>query len=205
MKQKFYLLVLLAKLFTVANLLRYLEIEIQYFQICEGETLQGREPSSRNQFRDWKDWENLLVYSDLQTVQCILILCIISPASRLYLYHESSHHNQDLSAAMLEGQTFNIDTALEIWPTHIHSTAESSIKHFQASPHKCRSVDRSWAYLETNDKLPWKGSSSLQSLSLCHVSGAPNLDIQRRFCWKAWSQSIKFWLTLTFNEIMNYE
>ena len=52
MKQKFYLLVLLAKLFTVANLLRYLEIEIQYFQICEGETLQGREPSSRNQFRD---------------------------------------------------------------------------------------------------------------------------------------------------------
>ena len=128
MKQKFYLLVSLAKLFTVANLLRYLEIEIQYFQICEGETLQGREPSSRNQFRDWKDWENLLVYSDLQTVQCILILCIISPASRLYLYHESSHHNQDLSAAMLEGQTFNIDTALEIWPTHIHSTAESSIQ-----------------------------------------------------------------------------
>ena len=114
MKQKFYLLVLLAKLFTVANLLRYLEIEIQYFQICEGETLQGREPSSRNQFRDWKDWENLLVCSDLQTaVQCIL--CMISPASRLYLYlyHESSHHNQHLSA-MVEGQTFNIDTALKI-------------------------------------------------------------------------------------------
>ena len=115
MKQKFYLLVLLAKLFTVANLLRYLEIEIQYFQICEGETLQGREPSSRNQFRDWKDWENLLVCSDLQTaVQCILcILRMISPASRLYLYHESSHHNQLLSA-MVEGQTFNIDTALKI-------------------------------------------------------------------------------------------
>ena len=107
MKQKFYLLVLLAKLFTVANLLRYLEIEIQYFQICEGETLQGREPSSRNQFRDWKDWENLLVCSDLQTaVQCILcILRMISPASRLYLYHESSHHNQHLSAMVEAGRT----------------------------------------------------------------------------------------------------